>query len=296
MKPTDQDVLNRLFREQGDILGGARTTVVALECFIQSLRKLKTGPDRFYPEVLKMTGAIQKTEPPFTPLIHLIERFEQELERHHALPQEALRDQAIQILERQIDDFKATVRKVIDQGVSQVADGDVILVYSTSTVVNNILIRAKDVLRRQFRVIVLKQDMVKTRQLIRELAKADVPHEVIPEYVLDHVLDSANKLFIGALSITRDNKVIASAGTPNIVSLCHIHRVPVYLFLDTFRFSHRPSSVQTIPEKSTIRSMEHFDLKMKTRSHSILDLDLIEHVITEQGEMNRPRVPSSQSS
>ncbi len=294
MKSTDQDVLNRLFREQGDILGGARTTVVALECFIQSLQKMKTEPDRFYPEILKLTGAIHKTEPAFMPLIHLIERFEQELEQYRQLPQEALRDRAIQILEQQIDIFKATVRKVIDQGVSQVADGDVILVYSTSTVVNNILIRAKDVLQREFRVIVLKQDMVKTRQLIRELAKAHVPHEVIPEYVLDHVLDSANKLFIGALSITEDHKVIASAGTPNIVSLCHLHRVPVYLFLDTFRFSHRSSSEQIIPEKSTVRSMEHFDLHMKTRSHSMLDLSLIDHVITEQGEMHRAPSPSSQ--
>lgn len=255
---------------------------------------MKTEPDRFYPEILKLTGAIHKTEPAFMPLIHLIERFEQELEQYRQLPQEALRDRAIQILEQQIDIFKATVRKVIDQGVSQVADGDVILVYSTSTVVNNILIRAKDVLQREFRVIVLKQDMVKTRQLIRELAKAHVPHEVIPEYVLDHVLDSANKLFIGALSITEDHKVIASAGTPNIVSLCHLHRVPVYLFLDTFRFSHRSSSEQIIPEKSTVRSMEHFDLHMKTRSHSMLDLSLIDHVITEQGEMHRAPSPSSQ--
>lgn len=296
MKPTDQDVLNRLFREQGDMLGGARTTVVALECFIQSLRKMKMDPNRFYPEILQLTGAIRKTEPAFIPLIHLIEQFEKELERHRTLPLDALRDQAVQILERQIDMFKATVRNVIDQGVSQVADGDVILVYSTSTVVNNVLIRAKDVLQRQFRVIVLKQDLLKTRQLIRELAKADVPHEVIPEYVLDHVLDSANKLFIGALSITEDNKVIASAGTPNIVSLCHIHRLPVYLFLDTFRFSHRPSSEQSIPEKSTVRSMEHFDLRMKTRSHSMLDLDLIDHVITEHGEMKRRRFLSSQPS
>jgi translation initiation factor 2B subunit (eIF-2B alpha/beta/delta family) len=53
-------------------------------------------------------------------------------------------------------------------------------------------------------VIVLKQDLAKTRRLIKSLSAADIDMEIIPEYSLSHYIDQGNKVFMGALSITED--------------------------------------------------------------------------------------------
>lgn len=52
--------------------------------------------------------------------------------------------------------------------------------------------------------------------------------------------DQGNKVFMGALSITEDMKVISAIGSANIVSLCHLSNLPVYLFANTLKFPTGP--------------------------------------------------------
>jgi translation initiation factor 2B subunit (eIF-2B alpha/beta/delta family) len=85
-------------------------------------------------------------------------------------------------------------------------------------------------------VIVLKQDLAKTRRLIKSLSAADIDMEIIPEYSLSHYIEQGSKVFMGALSITKDLKVVSAVGSANIVSLCHLNNLPIYLFANTLKF------------------------------------------------------------
>ena len=46
--------------------------------------------------------------------------------------------------------------------------------------------------------------------------------------------------------LTLDNKLICDSGTSNIVSECHLNKIPVYLFLKSLKLSHFPASEQNI--------------------------------------------------
>jgi translation initiation factor 2B subunit (eIF-2B alpha/beta/delta family) len=169
-------------------------------------------------------------------------------------------------------------------------DGDVIIVHTASTDVMNMLSMAKQVMDKKIKVIVLKQDVAKTKQLIAALQQAQVEIETVPEFSLSHYVGEANKLFLGALSLTHDKKIVSSVGTASIASLCHFHKVPVYLFANTLKFSHKPSEDQRIHEKKFSQEQESVCYELTTFSHDMLELAMVDFLVTEDGVFSRDAI------
>ena len=120
----------------------------------------------------------------------------------------------------------------------------------------------------------------------------NIKFEVIPEYDLMHYFGEITKLFIGTQALTNDNHIVCDPGTSNIVSECHLHKVPICLFLKTLKFSHYPASDQNIHKNSY--KDEHKGVKYKYSIHSndIIKLNLIDHIITEKGEVSINDIPA----
>lgn len=287
MKKSDRENLYKLFRDHGDALGTSRTTILALQAFIESIRELKCQQDEIEGLVMELSDAIKNTEPKIIPLIHMVEKFEADVKDHFGKGLSEFKVAAIRILEEKIEAYKATVDQVVEKGLPFVQDGDVILVHSASTVVSGILARAKEVHNRDFKVLVLKQDLVKTKPLINALRKAQIPYTVVPEYTLDHHIQEATKLFLGAVSVTEDRAAVCAAGTANIVSLCHTNHLPVCLFVSTLKISHQPACNQLIHIKEETRCQNNFTYCITTHSHSLVPLEMIDHFVSELGQMGK---------
>lgn len=140
--------------------------------------------------------------------------------------------------------LRSKVDQVIEHGVNLVEGNDTIVFHTASSDVTNMLVRAKEVLKKSFKLKILKQDFVKTKLLVRTLSKSKIDLLVVPEYSLSHYIEKTNELFIGAVPITPDAKGVAAIGTANIVDLCHINEVPVHLFANSLKFSFHLSSNQ----------------------------------------------------
>lgn len=284
MKPKDKENLYKLFRDHGDVLGTSGTTQVALESFINSIHALKCKPDELRQLVSELTHTIKNTEPRIPPLIHLMEQFEREMENRYSGDLATTKKQISDILSEKLSIYKDKFRKVVEQGKQHVADGDRIIVYSTSSAVRTILVESKAEGKR-FEVLILKQDFSKTRKLIWTVSGAKIDHQVIPEYNLSNFVSKANKFFMGAISVTHDQQVVCQLGTAEIVSLCHVKQVPVYMFTNSLKFSHRDSCEQQIHEKQENHCQGDCTYRMTVHSHCILDLGLVDHIITEDGEV-----------
>ena len=85
-----------------------------------------------------------------------------------------------------------------------------------------------------------------------------------------------------------DAKVVAAIGTANIVGLCPINKVPVYLFANSLEFSFHPSSSQRIHTKTIPTSQDDVSYMLTTHSHDIVDLKLVDHLVTEDGKIEKP--------
>ena len=281
---SDMDILNRLFREQEDVLGSVQTTITAMECLSRSLKLLKCQRDHIRQQIAELFSAITHTEPRVILLVHLMEQFESEIRPYYGKDVTDIKNAAVRILADKITCIEEHRREVVQNGLACVRDNDVIFLHSVSSTVLKILLQAKTSGRR-FRVIVLKQDIRKTRQLIVPLIHAGIPFHTVPEYSQGHFMEEATRFFLGAMSVTQDNKVVAAAGTGSIVSMCHLHHVPVYLFIDSLKFSHQDAANQQIHHKTfTHRHNDGYRIEMSTQSHDFFDLRLVDHLITETGE------------
>jgi translation initiation factor 2B subunit (eIF-2B alpha/beta/delta family) len=288
MKEKDKEILYKLFRDHEDVRGSSRMAMLALRSFIESINDLKSNASEIKELITELCDAIKHTEPRIVPLIHMIKAFETEMEGHYGEDLQETKNEAIRILQEKHDLLRSKVEQVIEHGVNLVEDGDTIVVHTASSDVTNMLVRAKEVLKKNFKLIILKQDFVKTKLLVKTLSKAKIDLLVVPEYSLSHYIEKANKLFIGAVSITPDAKVVAAIGTANIVGLCHINKVPVYLFANSLKFSFHPSSSQRIHTKTVPTFQDDVSYALTTHSHDIVDLKLVDHLVTEDGKIEKP--------
>jgi len=167
-----------------------------------------------------------------------------------------------------------------------VAENDFIIVQSPSLAIRSILKRARTEQHKNFRVLILDQHFRRIKQLISELSAVGVEHLVAPDYNLSHFLATADKIFIGAVSVTPDAKVVTTIGTANAVGLCHLKRVPIYLLVSSLKFAHQAIARQHIHKTESQLSQDDLTYRHATYSHDMVDLQLIDHVITEKGEID----------
>lgn len=283
MKTEDKRILCSLIRDHEDTVGSSRVTMMAINAFIESIRQVRCNVEEVRELYAELSLAIKNTEPKVIPLIHLIEEFEKELEGLSYETVDEIKEKAIAILKQKHHKIKTKVGKVIENGLTCINEDDVIIVHTISYDVTNMLKLAREVLHKNFKVIVLKQDLGKTRRLVKSLSEAEIDMEIIPEYSLGNYIEQGNKVFMGALSITEDLKVVSAVGSANVVSLCHLNNLPIYLFVNTLKFSHRPSSQQKIHRK--VESRRHGDVsyQLVTHSHDTVDLKHVDFLVTEDG-------------
>lgn len=282
MKEQDKTILCRLIRDHEDLVGTSRTAMLALQAFMNSIKELKCPPEQVRTQYLELADAIKQTQPKIIELIHLVEEFEKEVEPYFGGDIEELRSKAVEILRQKAEKTKNKVAKIVQIGLTCVKDGDVIVVHTASSDVMNMIAAAKEVMDRKIKVIVLKQDFQKTKRLLGILTQAKVDMETIPEFSLSHYINQANKMFTGALSITYDRKVVCPVGTASVASLCHFHQIPVYLFVNTLKFSHGHSEDQRIHEKKIDQVEDSVSYVLTTYSHDLVDLKMVDYLVTEE--------------
>ncbi|BBO74259.1 hypothetical protein DSCW_16760 [Desulfosarcina widdelii] len=290
MKPEDKKILCSLIRDHEDTVGSSRVTMMALEAFVESIRAVRCSMDEARALYIELSEVIKNTEPKVIPLIHLIEEFEEDVRKAGGETIEEVKQRAIGILQAKHAKIETKVHQAIEHGLTCVEEGDTIIVHTLGHDVTNMLKRVRKDLNKNFKVIVLKQDLAKTRRLIKSLSQADIDMEIVPEYGLIHYIEQSNKVFMEALSITEDMKVVCAVGSANILSLCHLNHLPIYLFANTLKFSHRPSSHQQIHRKVVDHTHDDISYQLVTHSHDTVDLRLIDFFVSENGIQDKEAI------
>ena len=289
MNPIARENLNNLFLYHGNVLGAARTTVMSLNALINAIIKLDCPREDIMERYDKLATAIRTMQPRIIALNHMLEQFEEEVVGYQDAEADVLKSAIVRILKSKVKLYESRVERVVRHGIQFVKDGDGIIVHSASSVVTNILIQAKQVLLRDFSVIVLQLDPVRTPQIALSLREAEIPHMVIPAFNLCHYVDRANKILLGAVSITRDLQVVAPVGMSSTLSLCRFNNIKSYLFANSFHFSHGLGDSQRIHQEKTDVASSHTTYQLTTYSHDLVNMDLIDVLVDEDGIVDNER-------
>ena len=186
--------------------------------------------------------------------------------------------------------MKSDLDALVESGAGWIKDDDFIVIHSIEENIEHLIPEAQQ-RGVNFKILVLKQDIVTTGKILNILNNNQIKYEVIPEYDLVHYFDKITKLFIGAQALTNDNYLICDPGTSNVVSECHIHNIPIVLFLKTLKLSHYPVTDQNIRKNSFQDEHDGVEYSYSIHSNDIIKLELISHIITEKGEITKDQIP-----
>jgi translation initiation factor 2B subunit (eIF-2B alpha/beta/delta family) len=285
-----KDKLSKLFLDIEREVGTSELNdhvMLSLRKAIHDFRE-KDEQDFFY-QFQELIETVKDTKPKIALIIdhffyiwkHLCEAQKKPHPEGHLYWERKILDQ-IKCFRVQTKKYNHTIR---DLGVKQIQNGDVVLIHSHSRTIMSVLKRAVRK-RRKFHVILAEQELEKTQVLIEQLSKAGVSFQVVPEYMLSHVLELVTKVFLGGVTINSRGIVVADAGTSPIVSDFHLHKTPIYLFISTKKFSLWKTAKTDHASKIKTRKLHGYrDIYFERVkfTHDRIDLDLFDHVVTEKG-------------
>jgi len=286
----DQKTIDKLFRYLIRVYSTSATSLIGLESFHTAIKELVCSDKDLEVEITKLSDAIKNTQPRMFPLDNLVLILDKEIKSLSSKNQ-LTKESVFKLLDVFKKRMKSDVDSLVEKGVRWIQDDDFIVIHSIEENIEHLIPEAK---KRgvNFKIMVLKQDIITTGKILSILNENQIDFEVIPEYDLVHYFDKITKLFIGTQALTNDNYLICDPGTSNIVSECHIHEIPIYLFLKTLKFSHYPATDQNIRKNSYQDVHDGIDYEYSIHSNDIINLKLISHIISEQGELTLDQIPA----
>lgn len=130
----------------------------------------------------------------------------------------------------------------------KIKDGDVILTYARSSVVEKSLLHAK-ASGKNFSVVVAdSRPLMEGKALLRVLSSHSIPCTYLLLPAIGSLITSISKVFVGAHSLHANGAVLSRAGTALVAMMAKEHSIPVLVCCETYKFS------ETVPLDSFTRN------------------------------------------
>jgi len=121
----------------------------------------------------------------------------------------------------------------------KINEGDVILTYARSSVVEKILLRAREGGKRFSVIVVDSRPLLEGKALIRTLTNTSPPipctYALLP--ALSSLMTEVTTVLLGAHSLSSNGAVYSRAGTALVAMMAKGHSVPVMVCCETYKFS-----------------------------------------------------------
>ncbi|GBF93276.1 translation initiation factor eIF-2B subunit delta [Raphidocelis subcapitata] len=130
-------------------------------------------------------------------------------------------------------------RVLAGNAVAKIYDGDVVMTYSASQVVLEVLLRAHAAGRRFRVVIVDSRPECGGRQLLRRLLDANVPCTYTLLSGLSYAIKEVTKVILGAAAVLSNGTVVSRAGSASVAMMAAAAGRPVLVCCETLKFHER---------------------------------------------------------
>uniref|UniRef100_A0A8C5EB80 Translation initiation factor eIF2B subunit delta n=1 Tax=Gouania willdenowi TaxID=441366 RepID=A0A8C5EB80_GOUWI len=130
-------------------------------------------------------------------------------------------------------------KAIAKSSIEKINDGDVILVYGCSSLVNHILCEAFEK-GRKFRVIVVdSRPRLEGREALRRLVQKGISCTYVLISAVSYILPEVSKVFLGAHALLANGYVMSRVGTSQIALVAKAFNVPVLVCCETYKFCER---------------------------------------------------------
>eukprot|EP01125_Pyxidicula_operculata_P012157 TRINITY_DN398_c3_g1_i1.p1 TRINITY_DN398_c3_g1~~TRINITY_DN398_c3_g1_i1.p1 ORF type:complete len:472 (+),score=117.35 TRINITY_DN398_c3_g1_i1:33-1418(+) len=128
---------------------------------------------------------------------------------------------------------------IATNGVQKIHDGDVVLTYSSSHVVRQVLKKAYDS-KTKFRVVVVDSNpRFEGRTQLEKLSSYGIDCTYVLLSGLSYIMKEVSKVIIGAHALLNNGAVVSRTGTAVVAMMAHAAQVPVMVACETYKFYDR---------------------------------------------------------
>ncbi|KAJ0047600.1 hypothetical protein Pint_16397 [Pistacia integerrima] len=230
----------------GDISGGNARCIAMLRAFQEAIKDYTTPSEKtlvrdLAAKISSYVSFLIECRPLSMSMGNAI-RF---LKSHIAkLPLTLLESEAKASLYNDIDRFineKIILadKVIVRHAATKVRDGDVLLTYGSSCVVEMILLYAHE-LGNQFRVVVVdSRPKLEGQALLRRLVAKGLNCTYTHINAVSYIMHEVTRVFLGASSVLSNGTVYSRVGTACVAMVAHSFQVPVLICCEAYKFHER---------------------------------------------------------
>ncbi|XP_074568574.1 uncharacterized protein LOC141825085 isoform X2 [Curcuma longa] len=220
-------------------------------------------------------------------------------------------------------DAKASIQSDIDRFINQkiiiadkvivrhafakIRDGDVLLTYGLSSVVEMILVYAHE-LRKKFRVVIVdSRPKLEGQILLRRLVAKGLNCTYTHINAISYIMHEVTRVFLGAASVLSNGTVYSRVGTACVAMVAKAFRVPVLVCCEAYKFHERvqldsicfnelgdPAAILKVPmhvESYLDGCMDNDNLQVLNLNYDATPSDYVSMIITDYGMLPPTSVP-----
>lgn len=128
---------------------------------------------------------------------------------------------------------------IVESAVNDIADGDTVLTFAHSEVVENTFIAAHQAGKRFKIIVVDSRPLHEGRKLARDLSARGIECVYILVSALAHVLDDVSRVFLGAHAMLSNGALLSRVGSALIATAAKRKNIPVIVLCESMKFSDR---------------------------------------------------------
>eukprot|EP01114_Cavostelium_apophysatum_P019771 TRINITY_DN6455_c0_g1_i3.p1 TRINITY_DN6455_c0_g1~~TRINITY_DN6455_c0_g1_i3.p1 ORF type:complete len:343 (-),score=99.23 TRINITY_DN6455_c0_g1_i3:16-1044(-) len=197
---------------------------------------------------------------------------------------------------------------IIKHGVSKINDGDVIMTFARSHVVEQLFKKAFDD-GKKFRVIVVdSRPRTEGKELLRRLVKYGIKCTYVLINAVSYMMKEVSKVFVGAFTMMANGNLISRVGTAVIAMMANTYNIPFIVCCETYKFTERVQ-LESIsfnelgdPDELRVKNSDSVSdvlkdwkevppLKLLNLIYDLTPMEFIMMVITEVGMVPPTSVP-----
>jgi translation initiation factor eIF-2B subunit delta len=234
---------------EGSIVGGTNRTLALMATLKTVIEQLsEDGSDLQLRTLLKQVvdknvQFLVTCRPLALGMGNAIREFKNEIERFHKTSPNATFDFAKGYFKNICSSYakekcSLAVDAIVPLACSKIKDGDVIVTYGYSTIIQQAFLYAAEKQGKRFRVVVVDSfPRFEGRKLLEVLSAAGIPCTYLLINAAAYMMREASKVMIGAAGVRANGNVSSRCGTASVCMMAHYYRVPVMVLCQTFKFT-----------------------------------------------------------
>uniref|UniRef100_A0A3Q2EL10 Translation initiation factor eIF2B subunit delta n=1 Tax=Cyprinodon variegatus TaxID=28743 RepID=A0A3Q2EL10_CYPVA len=230
---------------QGIVAGSNARSVALLHAFKQVIRDYTTPPNEELSRDLvnrlkPYISFLNQCRPLSASMGNAIKYIKKEISNISSqCKEEEAKEHLLQCIDSYNEKINLAATAIAESSIEKISDGDVILIYGCSSLVNHILCEAFEK-KRKFRVIVVdSRPRLEGREALRRLVQRGISCTYVLISAVSYILPEVSKVFLGAHALLANGYVMSRVGTSQIALVAKAFNVPVLVCCETYKFCER---------------------------------------------------------